>query len=1545
MPFVSWGRRAPWLALLCGTLSAAACGVEDYKFVPDESDAGPDSGPPPPATPTVCGSDADCAGLAATTVCDERSGYCVECLPEREAELNRCGEGTYCRADNRCGVGCGSDLECRGITCDAATNTCTGCFGNGDCNPGTVCVEARCVPGCSADDTCPAGFSCCGGVCKNPNTDATGCGTCDTPCDPTGQCINGVCGPGPCAPGLGECNGDAADGCETELVDNPANCGRCRAVCASGRCSGGMCTSMDCAPGTADCNGSESDRCETSLNTVTDCLMCARACSDVNGEPSCTSRGCAIACDEGFGDCDDDVDTGCETNLGEDAEHCGACGVVCENENGSTRCVEGECRPTCAEGFDDCDGDPENGCETDLTSSLDDCGACGAGCSPANATGACVEGVCEAACAAGFANCNGDIDDGCEADLASPDTCGSCDHACSANGGTAVCNDDGTCGITCNEGSADCINGVLDGCETNTNLSVLHCGMCGHACPSAVGVPACNDGVCGVSTCTDPNRECDGNDATVCETNVTNDSAHCGGCGTTCFYPNGTGICVNRGCVLDECNDGFADCNAALGCETRLGTLDNCRSCGETCRNDHGTTSCESNGCVPACQVGFGDCDGNRNNGCETELNSLTNCGACGRSCTTPRGRPSCATGTCEVTSCDAGWNDCDDTASNGCERPLNTLTDCGGCGVACNLQHASESCATGACTLVACDSGWSDCTATAGCETELGTTSNCLACGDACTNAHGATACNATTGCQPTCDAGWKSCDGNRGNGCERNIRTLTDCGDCDVDCDLSNATESCTTGTCALVACTGAFGNCDMNAGTGCETPLGTLTNCMSCGNACSNPHGTSSCSPTGGCQYTCSTGWDSCDANAANGCETSIFSLADCGACDVACDVPNSNETCGSGTCTGTTCASGFAECVAGAPACETPLGTTANCRSCNEACTNAHGTTSCSLTTGCAPTCDAGWKSCDGIADNGCERDIRTLTSCGDCDVPCSFPNAAASCGTGTCAMGTCTAGFADCGSGAGCETQLGTATNCAGCGNACTNAHGSNACAGTPGSFDCSPTCDAGFKNCNGNPDDGCETSVTTTANCVNCGQACSFPNASASCATGACMMTGCSSGFADCTAAAGCETALGTTANCASCGNACTNANGGTVCAGTAGNYDCAPTCAAGFASCNGNPDDGCETSTRTLTDCGACGAPCSFANAAESCASGTCAMGTCDAGFGNCDAQSGNGCETPLGNVTHCNACGNACSNSNGTTSCVGSPGAYDCAPVCSANFASCDGDPDDGCETDLTTIFDCGQCGRACTGATPFCVQGTGGAYNCAGQLAISYVGDTDHSSGSLSSSFTHALATPIGQARVVILTLALAANATGSVPEVVTFNGIAMTQYPVASATPFGNNQAFVAVYYLLDASLGGAGTKTIALDATGGMNNPTQLRANLLEFKGVHQTTPISNAVNATAGNCGSSQWPIHAITTQNAQSFLVDIAAAYTGGGVTGTASGGLTNTLSYVSSSPLAALGGYRGPLAVGTYTVGWNVSACNNSSHTILALRPATAP
>jgi len=94
--------------------------------------------------------------------------------------------------------------------------------------------------------------------------------------------------------------------------------------------------------------------------------------------------------------------------------------------------------------------------------------------------------------------------------------------------------------------------------------------------------------------------------------------------------------------------------------------------------------------------------------------------------------------------------------------------------------------------------------------------------------------------------------------------------------------------------------------------------------------------------------------------------------------------------------------------------------------------------------------------------------------------------------------------------------------------------------------------------------------------------------------------------------------------NCGACGINCTNPHGTTSC----GAGQCQPSCAFGFADCNGNRRDGCETSTTTNGSCGACGVPCARPNASATCATGSCAIVSCNAGFANCDGNDANGCE-----------------------------------------------------------------------------------------------------------------------------------------------------------------------------------------------------------------------------------------------------------------------------------------------------------------------------
>jgi hypothetical protein len=71
-------------------------------------------------------------------------------------------------------------------------------------------------------------------------------------------------------------------------------------------------------------------------------------------------------CPTGFGECDGDSATRCETNLQTDNANCGTCTTACPPFGpmsfGST-CSAGKCVLTCEGIFNNCDGNPDNGCE------------------------------------------------------------------------------------------------------------------------------------------------------------------------------------------------------------------------------------------------------------------------------------------------------------------------------------------------------------------------------------------------------------------------------------------------------------------------------------------------------------------------------------------------------------------------------------------------------------------------------------------------------------------------------------------------------------------------------------------------------------------------------------------------------------------------------------------------------------------------------------------------------------------------------------------------------------------------------------------------------------------------------------------------------------------------------------------------------------------------------------------------------------------------------------------------------------------------------
>lgn len=88
--------------------------------------------------------------------------------------------------------------------------------------------------------------------------------------------------------------------------------------------------------------------------------------------------GGGLACEGVWRDCDGEASNGCETDITQSPEHCGACGSVCPQASyQSATCAEGACGVVCWAGFGDCDGDASNGCEAEQWTDPAQCGACG----------------------------------------------------------------------------------------------------------------------------------------------------------------------------------------------------------------------------------------------------------------------------------------------------------------------------------------------------------------------------------------------------------------------------------------------------------------------------------------------------------------------------------------------------------------------------------------------------------------------------------------------------------------------------------------------------------------------------------------------------------------------------------------------------------------------------------------------------------------------------------------------------------------------------------------------------------------------------------------------------------------------------------------------------------------------------------------------------------------------------------------------------------------------------------------------------------------
>ncbi len=325
-----------------------------------------------------------------------------------------------------------------------------------------VTVAMALAAGCAGNEGCPTGFFDCGGICADILNDPANCGSCGAVCAQGHVCSLGSCVLS-CQEGFADCTGVCRD-----LMHDQYNCGTCGLTCAAGYvCDEGTCR-PDCPDGYTNCSGI----CKNLSNDPSNCGECANACSA--GEV-CASGSCLFACPGDYVDC-----SGACADLQTDHSHCGACGDACL---GGQICEAGACVNSCLAGLTLCSG----ACR-DLMRDPENCGSCASRCADGEV---CYDGTCTTSCPGGFTNCS----DTCRDIQSDRLNCGACDNVCE-DGQVCI---SGACEWWCASPLVVCDldtdgDTVVDASEcTNLASDPDHCGTCGNDCPLG---QACVSGTC-----------------------------------------------------------------------------------------------------------------------------------------------------------------------------------------------------------------------------------------------------------------------------------------------------------------------------------------------------------------------------------------------------------------------------------------------------------------------------------------------------------------------------------------------------------------------------------------------------------------------------------------------------------------------------------------------------------------------------------------------------------------------------------------------------------------------------------------------------------------------------------------------------------------------------------------------------------------------------------------------------------------------------------------------------------------------------------------
>ena len=547
--------------------------------------------------------------------------------------------------------------------------------------------------------------------------------------------------------------------------------------------------------------------------------------------------GKTITCVEGFADCDGNINNGCEFNL----EAGNATDCHYDLNTGTVELV-------CETGLANCDNNYLNGCEYDLVT---------------NKALSCVNHVVTCLNDAEFSDCDDNYKNGCEFDIVSHNAI-----ACANKN------------ITCRTGYGDCNNYYLDSCEIDLNSNLANCGACtkytmnaegnktvteDHACPSG---QVCNGlGVCS-NTCVAGSLFCGTSCVQTAANHIDVASSGCENLTDDDGNPYTRVYCTNN---YSNCDD-----NPENGCEYTLST-NNAISCEhkevlcapsfDNCDGDY-LTGCEyylipnhANSCTRTeeeevkvtldCVNDYADCDGDYTNGCEYQL-SVNNAIQCEN----------------KIVTCDADFANCDGDYETGCEYNLSSH-------YATKCERKTDETSGEEYVELTCYSNRSDCDGKYdnGCEydTKLNNVTSCVYNADYCSKE--GIDCNDESGTDITqrglivCASSFADINKDYQDGCEVDTNTsLEYCGargdgtSDDIN-DPNYKGEKCPAG----YLCDG--GKC----GVTCTNPL------QNCGGFCIDFTATNilSCLPGDKvlADDACVDGWADCDGELKNGCEYNL------------------------------------------------------------------------------------------------------------------------------------------------------------------------------------------------------------------------------------------------------------------------------------------------------------------------------------------------------------------------------------------------------------------------------------------------------------------------------------------------------------------------------------------------------------------------------------------------------------------------------------------------------------------------------------------------